>query len=243
MSYTTVQRTVHRRGLHAFKQRKTSRLSKPHKRGRLKFVRTNIRKNWSNVVFSDEHRFKQFKGGNPRHNFVWAKSVSEVPGKEMERWGLTVDAWGGFSWQGKTDLVFYANTLDAPAYQDILENSLLPAAKEWFGDEKDGWELQQDKATCHTAKSTKTWLERHEVAVVEEWPTKGDDINPIENLWAILDERLESKKFTTEEGMKKAILKLWDEVDLSLLHNLIDSIPDRLRRIRKAEGGSIKAVN
>ena len=186
---------------------------------------------------------KQFKGGNPRHNFVWAKSVGEVPGKEMERWGLTVDAWGGFSWQGKTDLVFYEDTLDAPAYEDILETSLLPAAKEWFGDEKEGWELQQDKATCHTAKSTKAWLERHEVAVVEEWPTKGDDINPIENLWAILDERLESKKFTTEEGMKKAILKLWDEVDLSLLHNLIDSIPDRLRRIRKAEGGSIKAVN
>ena len=51
-----------------------------------------------------------------------------------------------------------------------------------------------------------------EVAVVEGWPTKGDDINPIENLWAILDERLESKKFTTEEGMKKAILKVWDEV-------------------------------
>ena len=37
--------------------------------------------------------------------------------------------------------------------------------------------------------------------------------------------------------------ELWDEVDSSLLHNLIDSIPDRLRRIRKAEGGSIKAVN
>ena len=53
-------------------------------------------------------------------------------------------------------------------------------------------------------QSTKTWLERHEVAVVEEWPTKGDDINPIENLWAILDERLESKKFTTE-GMKSEI--------------------------------------
>ena len=99
-----------------------------------------------------------------------AKSVGEVPGKQMERWGLTVDAWGGFSWQGKTDLVFYEDTLDAPAYQDILKNSLLPAAKEWFGDEKEGWELQQDKATCHTAKSTK-WLERHEVVVVEGWPT------------------------------------------------------------------------
>ena len=34
--------------------------------------------------------------------------------------------------------------------------------------------------------------------------------------------------------MKKAILKLWDEVDLSRLHSLIDSIPDRLQIIRKA---------
>ena len=88
VSYRTVQRTVRRRGLHAFKQRKTSRLSKAHKHGRLQFAKNNIKKDWSNVVFSDEHRFKQFKGGNPRHNFVWAKSVSEVPGQEMERWGL-----------------------------------------------------------------------------------------------------------------------------------------------------------
>jgi len=57
------------------------------------------------------------------------------------------------------------------------------------------------------------------------------------------DERLEDKKFKTEKGMKKAIRQVWDEVDLSLLHNLIHSIPDRLRRIRKAAGGSIKAVN
>ena len=49
-----------------------------HKRCRLKFARTSIRKDWSTVVFSDEHTFKQFKGGNPRHSFVWDKSVSEV---------------------------------------------------------------------------------------------------------------------------------------------------------------------
>ena len=90
------------------------------------------------MVFSDEHKFKQFKGGTPRHNFFWPKSVGEVAGKEMERWGLTVDAWGGFSWHDKPDLVFYEDTLDAPAYQDISKNSLLPAAKEWFGDERDG---------------------------------------------------------------------------------------------------------
>ena len=84
-------------------------------------------------------------------------------------------------------------------------------------------------------------MEQHGVAVMEGWPTKGDDINPIENLWAILDERLEDKKFQTEKGMKKKIRQLWDELDSPLLH-LIDSIPDRLRRIRKAKGGSIKRI-
>ena len=242
VSYSTVQRTMHRRDLHAFRQRKASRLSKTHKRGRLQFAKANTKKDWNNVVFSDEHTFKQFKGGNPRHNFVWAKSVSEVPAKEVERWGLTVDAWGGFSSKGKTELALYEGTLDAHTYQDILQKKLLPAAQRWFQDEKEAWELQQDKASCHTAKSTERWLEQHGVDVVEGWPTKGDDINPIENLWAILDERLESKKFKTENGMKKAIRQVWDEVDLSLLHNLIDSLPDRLRRIRKAKGGLIKAV-
>ena len=68
VSSTTVQRTVHRRGLHAFKQQKTSRLSQAHKRGRMRFAKTNIKSDWSRVVFSDEHTFKQFKGGNPRHS-------------------------------------------------------------------------------------------------------------------------------------------------------------------------------
>ena len=152
---------------------------------------------------------------------VWAKSVSEVPGHEVERWGLAVNTWPGFSSRGKTKLAFYQGTLDADSYQNILKNSLLPAAQEWYEDEKGGWELQQDKASCHTAKSTERWLEQHGVAVVEGWPTKGDDINPIENLWAILDERLEDKKFKTEKGMKKKIRHLWNLIRPSYTTSLI----------------------
>ena len=80
VSYKTVQRTRQRRNLCAFK-RKTSQLSKTHKRGRLKFAKTNIRKDWSNVVFSDEHMFKQFKGA--RHNFGLGQICVKFLGK---RW-------------------------------------------------------------------------------------------------------------------------------------------------------------
>jgi hypothetical protein len=138
----------------------------------LRFASANRNKDWSKVVFSDEHKFKQFKGGNPVHDQVWAKSPSEVPGKEVERWGLTVDVWAGISTLGKTELFIYEGGVGAEDYQDILRHGLVPAAQEWFEDVKSGWELQQDKATCHTAKSTTRFLEDQGIAVWEGGPPR-----------------------------------------------------------------------
>jgi transposase len=243
ISYKTVQRAAHDRGLRPYRRPLTSRLTPRHKKDRFQFAKANRNKDWSTVVFSDEHKFKQFKGGNPRHDQVWAKSASEVPPREVEKWGLTLDVWAGISLQGKTKLGIYEETLNAQGYQDILQQILMPQAREWFEDEKSQWELQQDKASCHTAKSTMRFLEQEGIAVVEGWPTKGDDINPMENLWAILDERLESKKFTNKSSMERAVCAMWKDVDDQLITNLISSVPDRLRRIVKAKGGSIKAVH
>jgi len=200
VSYVTVQKAAHNRGLRPYKRPLTSRLKPRHKKDRLKFAKANKNKDWSRVVFSDEHKFKQFKGGNPAHDQVWAKSASEVPGKEVERWGLSLDVWAGISVQGKTTLFIYEGTLNAHAYQDILRKALVPATTALFGEQPEGWELQQDKATCHTAKSTQEFLKQEDIAVVDGWPTKGDDINPMENLWAILDEWLENKMFNTKVG-------------------------------------------
>jgi hypothetical protein len=124
----------------------------------------NIRSNNSKAATRDIH-------------FVWAKSVGEVPGKEMERWGLTVDAWGGFSSKGKTELALYEGTLDAHTYQDILQKKLLPAAQEWCSGRKGSVGTATRQGVFVTQQqSTERWLEQHGVDVVEGWPTKGDDM-------------------------------------------------------------------
>src|SRR5690348_14339199 len=97
----TVQRTVHRRGLRAFKQQKTSRLiavrqDQYQETGATWCLVKNIRSN---------------NGGIPRHTLS-GPNLSEVPGHEMERWGLAVNTWAGFSSRGKTKLAFYPSTLD-----------------------------------------------------------------------------------------------------------------------------------
>ena len=132
-------------------------------------------------MFSDEHKFKQFKGGNPRHNFLWAKSVSEVPGQEMERWGLTVDAWEDSARRARLSCPCMKALSTHPrikTFEKVAAAGRASVVRRRIG----RWEFQQDKATCHTAKSTTDWLEQHEVEVVEGWPTKGDDINPMEKL-------------------------------------------------------------
>jgi hypothetical protein len=243
ISYETVRRAARSRSLRPFRMQKGSRLLDSHKTQRLKFAKMNRSKDWSSTIFTDEHTFKQFKPANPAHDIVWAKSATEVPDREVERWGSALSVWAGISRRGKTNLYFYSGTLSADDYQTVLEKSLLPAAQEMFDEEKIEWELQQDKATCHMARSTKDWLEKNDVRVVDGWPTKGDDINPIENVWAILDERLQKRKFKTPAGMKRAIREEWNNLEQSTIENLIESIPGRLRKVIKAKGGSIKRIH
>ena len=75
-------------------------------------------------MFSDEHKFKQFKGGNPRHNFVWDTSPSQVPGHEMERWLKVDDAWEDSAHRARL------SSRKAPAYQDIFAEEAA-ASREW----------------------------------------------------------------------------------------------------------------
>jgi transposase len=242
VSRETVRRTAHARGLTPFKKQRSSRLTKAHKKARLAFAKKYKDKDWSNVVFTDEHAFKQFRSGNSQHNFAWRHSREQAPTREVERWPITLNVWAGITLQGKSDLVFYQGGLNAQEYQNLLEKTLLPFASDTFEGGEIEWELQQDKATSHTAASTKKWLEDHNVDTINDWPTKGDDINPIENLWSIMDDKLAKRKFRTEKGMKKCLIDEWNKLDEEVVHNLIDSVPNRIRKVIKAKGGHTKNI-
>ncbi len=75
---------------------------------------------------------------------------------------------------GVGPLCFLKTNVTALVYQDILEHFMLPSADQLFKDAD--FIFQQDLASAHTAKSTKSWLNDHGIGVLD-WPANSPDLN------------------------------------------------------------------
>jgi hypothetical protein len=72
------------------------------------------------------------------------------------------------------------------------------------------------------------------------WPANSPDLNCIENLWSWLDRQLAKVQLTNLDLLKAEITKNLNNVPIDVIHNLVDSMPNRIQECIKAKGGSTR---
>ena len=98
--------------------------------------------------------------------------------------------------------------------------------------------VQQDNAPVHTSKVTRDYLnEEAHHSTLGGWPAQSPDLNPIENLWAIMAQRMRSPVGATRETLMREVRAIASGLDPVIVQKLADSWQSRCAAIIDADGG------
>jgi hypothetical protein len=117
---------------------------------------------------------------------------------------------GAFATRGVGRLYHIPGIMDAKVYVKILDNELRESALALF--KKEPWYLQHDNDPKHTAHLTLDYLDDHAITVVP-WPPQSPDLNPIDNLWSILDRKCNGRKCKNAEELFRDLQNSWRSLD------------------------------
>lgn len=209
-----------------------------NKKVRLNYAKAHKNKDfsfWKDVLFTDESKYNIF--GSDGRPYVWRKSNEELLSKHIKpsvkHGGGSVMVWGSFSAAGPGSLHFIEGIMDQKAYLEILKAN-LPISKEKLG-LSNSYYFYQDNDPKHKAYSVRSWL-LYNCPHVMETPPQSPDLNPIENLWNHLDNKVREHHISSKPELKRILLQEWERIEPSFCRKLVESIPKRLEKVIEAKG-------
>lgn len=206
----------------------TPMLTPVHKQKRVEWAQKHKDDNWKRTLFSDETAFQLFRN-TIKHWYKNARPIRPMP-KDRSK----IFAWGGFCIKGTTSLFCFRRIMDGKFYTEILENH-IPEVRSMFGNR---WRLQQDNDPKHTSRIAKEFLDNN-VPEVMDWPSNSPDLNPIENLWAIVKRNVELRRPKNLSELELFLGEEWEKIPNNLLINLVNSMPQRCREVIEKNGERI----
>ena len=129
---------------------------------------------------------------------------------------------------GLRKIALVEGSLNGQKYQNILSENLLP-----YLDEENLF--QQDGEPCHTSRSTKQFLENHEIAVLPDWPAQSSDLNIIENVWAEIKQKLQERPTTSLQNLWTRVEELY-AIKNEKIRKLFEPLPKRVSAVLKSKG-------
>jgi len=124
-------------------------------------------------------------------------------------------------------------------YIEILDSYLLPYFPKLRGtsSRQSPYFYQHDNSKVHVAFNVQKWFNEKHVKVLD-WPSSSPGLNPIENLWGILQDLLYEKSpiLKTSEDVWQESKKIWYNQLNEYIPKLYKSMPFRVEEVLVRKG-------
>jgi transposase len=246
---TTVKKILKEADLNGRVARKKPLLSKKNRQLRFAWAKIHRQvtvEEWKRVIFSDESPFTLFQEGGKIYvrRRVGEEFLDECLFPTVKHGGGKIQVWGCFSWYGAGPLKRIQGIMDGAMYREILKAHMAPYRKKLAEEKKIPEEeimFQQDNDPKHKSKKVQNYLSNKGLTVLD-WVSQSPDMNPIENAWKYLKNRLveHTPKPSNLDEVFEIIKEEWSKIPLSYFQNLIEGMPRRVQALYDARGHHTK---
>lgn len=197
------------------------------KEKRLEWCRLHQETDWTKVLFTDETMI-DLDGGKRR---IWHKRGFR-PKRGKTKYSRKRMFWAGLSRERTTPLFPIFGTMNSNSYIALLREKVIPWMRKRINR---GLILQQDNAPPHVSRATMGFIRDERVDVLD-WPPNSPDLNPIENAWSFLKDRIGMRSPKSLQELETIAFEEWDQLIKTFLNNLIDSMPRRIAQVINRNG-------
>ena len=126
----------------------------------------------------------------------------------MQDGGGCVSVWNCIADGARSPLLMYSGKLNGDAYVKAIEEALPLFVENIFDSSNQNWMFMYDNALSRRSKYTLKWFENKGIKIMK-WPAVSPDLNPIENLWDLIDKKLKKMKPANVKELEQIIQTIW----------------------------------